>query len=80
MPIGFLLMTAGVLAAGDRSVAVAARLSAASWALLVARLACMVAMGALAVRARQRDAASNWAEQPVNIAGRAALFGAIIVA
>ena len=80
LPVGFLLMMGGALAAGTGPAAVAARLSAASWALLGAWLACMVAMGVLAVRAPQSDAASNWVEQLVNIVGQAALLGAILVA
>lgn len=80
LPIGFLLMIGGALATGTGPAAVAARLSAASWALLGVWLACMVAMGVLAVRAHQSDAASNWAEQLVNIVGQAALLGAILVA
>ena len=81
MPLGFVLMIAGlVLAGGDALAVLGALTGMPSVLLLVVWLVCMCAMGYFAGHRDQSSARDNWVEQLVNAAGQAALLAAVLLA
>ncbi len=81
MPLGFVLMIAGlVLAGGDALAVLGALTGMPSVLLLVVWLVCMCAMGYFAGHRDQLSARDNWIEQLVNAAGQAALLAVVLLA
>lgn len=81
MPVGFALMLVGCALRWSAVATFAPTLlRLPSAALLVAWVACMVAMGWFAGHLEQTDVRSNWVEQLTNACGQACLLAALLLA
>lgn len=81
MPLGFVLMIAGVALEGADALALLGELAALpSLVFLIAWVLCMCLMGYFAGHRDQADVRSNWIEQGVNALGQTCLLIAVLLA